>query len=103
MNENPGDIKKAEEFAKNYDVLGEGIKLTNTGDAYIHNRDAYSVDISEYDPEEGTVVMKRHIKLGKGMDGDSIRIYTYYDSRIGKTIIGSMMKHLPMAGLPRAK
>ena len=103
MNENPGEIKKAEELAKSYDALGEGIELTNTGDAYIHNRDAYTVDISEYDPEEGTVLMKRHIKLGKGMDGDSIRIYTYYDSRIGKTIIGSMMKHLPMAGLPRAK
>lgn len=103
LNENQGDINKAEEIAKNYDVLDEGIELTNAGDASKHHKEEYSIDITEYDPEAGSVLMNKHISIGKGMDGDSVRIYTYYDSRIGKTIIGSMMKHLPMAGLPRAK
>ena len=38
--------------------------------------------------------MDKHVKDGKGMDSDSIRIYLYYDSEMEKTIVGTMLEHL---------
>ena len=52
------------------------------------------MNISQYDSEEAVVIMNKHVK--SGVDPQYlVRVYYYYDSRIGKTIIGSMPGHLP--------
>ena len=93
-NENPGDYNKAIELAKAYDILDEKWEATNAGDSYKHHKEAYSMNISQYDSEEAVVIMNKHVK--SGVDPQYlVRVYYYYDSRIGKTIIGSMPGHLP--------
>ena len=93
-NENPGDYNKAIESAKAYDILDENWEASNSGDAYIHNKEAYSLNISQYDPEEGEVILNKHVRSGVNPQ-HLVRVYYYYDSRIGKSIIGSMPEHLP--------
>ena len=57
----------------------------------------YQIDISAYDENAGTVLMEQHIKYGKGFGDDPtmVRLYYYYDKKIGKTVIGDLPNHLP--------
>ncbi len=95
MAENPGDINAAVEAAKSYDLLGDGFEVTFVGKEPLrHHTDDYRLDISAVNPNKKYVLMDKHISIGKGMDADSVRIYLYYDSETGKSIIGYVYDHL---------
>lgn len=53
-------------------------------------KDKYTITVNGKD-----VIMDMHIKYGKGLDANMIRVYFYYDPDAGKTIIGYMPGHLP--------
>ena len=89
------DIDAANESARDYDLLSEGLEVTYVGSWSLeHYPEDYTINISAIDPNETDVLMKYHISIGKGMDRDSVRIYLYWDSNIGKSIIGAMYVHL---------
>lgn len=94
--ENQGDLNATAEAAKAYDILGENFSAEPSAKkATMESRSAeFSIDISEFDPAAGTVLLDRHIKKGKGADFEAIRIYFYYDGVIKKSIIGYMPGHL---------
>lgn len=94
MTENPGNPTVASEAAKAYDLLGENIKVDDSGKWSVNHYKEYTFDISDVNPNNAVVQMDKHIKIGKGMDGNSIRIYFYYDSETGKSILGQVYGHL---------
>ena len=95
MAENPGNINAAKEAAKAYDMLDDGLDVTFVGKEPLrHYPDDYTIDISAVNPNKKDVLMDKHISIGKGMDAGSVRIYLYYDSETGKSIIGYVYGHL---------
>ena len=96
--ENQGDRNATAEAAKAYDILSENLSAEPSAKkgTMENQRGEFSIDISEYDPSAGRVLLDLHIKKGKGLDRDMIRIYFYYDSKIKKSIIGYMPGHLDL-------
>ena len=95
VGQHAGDPTGLQESLKAYDVLDEHLEVTDVGrNPIMHHPESYEIDISMYNPSAGKVVMDKHVKDGKGMDSDSIRIYLYYDSEMEKTIVGTMLEHL---------
>ena len=94
MAENPGKPTAASEAAKAYDLLGENIKVEDSGKWSVNHYKDYEFDISDVNPNKGVEKMDKHFKIGKGMDGYSVRIYFYYDSETGKSILGHLYGHL---------
>ncbi|MBO4862416.1 MAG: hypothetical protein J5535_05925 [Firmicutes bacterium] len=96
--ENRGDRNATAEAAKAYDVLSENLAAEPSAKkgTMENQRAEFSIDISEYDPSVGRVLLDLHIKKGKGLDRDMIRIYFCYDSVIKKSIIGYMPGHLDL-------
>ena len=98
MNEG-NDPVTASKKASYFDILDNRFEVTRASKsdgAFRLYRDDYLIDISAFDPGKKKVLLEYHLKKGKGMDTDSVRIYFYYDSDIGKSIIGYMPDHLPM-------
>lgn len=96
MNEG-NDPVTANKKAAAFDVLNNRFEVTRSSSAEGAMRlykDEYTIDISAFDPDKKNVLLDFHIKKGKGMDTDSIRIYFHYDPEIGKSIIGYMPDHL---------
>ena len=95
MEENQGDINAAKDAAKAYDLLDDGFDVTFVGKEPLrHYPDDYTIDISVVNPNKKNVLMDKHIAIGKGLGADSVRVYLYYDSEIGKSIIGHVYGHL---------
>ena len=93
------DPVTANQKAASYDVLSNRFEATRSSSAEgaLRNyRSDYTIDISAYDPSRKDALLDFHLKKGKGMDSDSIRIYFCYDSEIGRSIIGYMPDHLPI-------
>ena len=94
-NQGEGGLEAANEAVRAYDVMGDGLAVTQTGKEPLrHHPEDYRINISEVNPNAGDVTMNLHVSIGKGMDGDSVRIYLYYDSETGKSIIGYVYDHL---------
>ena len=76
-------------------MLDDGLDVTFVGKEPLrHYPDDYTIDISAVNPNKKDVLMDKHISIGKGMDAGSVRIYLYYDSETGKSIIGHVYGHL---------
>ena len=84
---------------RSYDVAGNGFKVTfctnssNSSTIKMHGS-SYKLKIKNYNPDKNEVLMDLHIKNGV-TSNEMIRIYFYYDSDLGKSIIGYMPDHLP--------
>lgn len=59
------------------------------------HKDKYTITVSE-GGENKDVILDLHLKYGKGMDDNMIRIYFYYSSVEKKSFIGYMPGHLPL-------
>ncbi len=84
--------------ARDYDVEDSGYKIEPTGSgqgALEFHKDKYTISIVE-DGKEQDVLMDLHLKYGKGMDDNMIRIYFHYSSVEKKSFIGFMPGHLPI-------
>lgn len=84
--------------ARDYDVEDSGYKVEPAGSgqgALEFHRDKYIISIEE-NGEKKEVLMDLHLKYGKGMDDNMIRVYFYYSPEEKKSLIGYMPGHLPI-------
>ena len=84
--------------ARDFDPENSGYKVepssSGQGAAEMF-KDKYTIAITE-DGILKQVMLDYHIKIGKGMDNNMIRIYFYYSAVEKKTFIGFMPGHLPI-------
>ena len=90
---NEGGVAINSGAAREYDTEASGYKVepcsSGSGSTEIH-KDKYTISVNGKD-----VIMDMHLKYGKGLDANMIRIYFYYDPEQKKSIIGYMPNHLP--------
>ncbi len=104
MYRNEGGNVRDAGAARDYDpdnaaYIAEPVSSGAGGSTTIYE-DAYTFDISAYNPDEKNVIMDMHVVQGKGRDADMIRVYFFYDKKIKKSIIGYMPDHLPTRSDP---
>ncbi len=95
---NEGGIAFDPEAARDYDVEDAAYKVdpTSSGQGAMEmHKDKYTITITEKG-EAKEVLLDLHLKYGKGMDDNMIRIYFHYSAPEKKTFIGYMPGHLPL-------
>ena len=95
---NLGGIALDPMAARDYDAEDSGYKVEPAGSgqgALEFYKDKYTVTIEEKG-EKKAVLLDLHLKYGKGMDDNMIRIYFHYSAPEKKTFIGYMPGHLPI-------
>ena len=93
---NEGGIALDSQAARDYDVEDSAYTVEPSGSglgALEMHKDEYTITISE-GGESREVLMDMHVKYGKGMDSNMIRIYFHYSGVEKKTFIGAMPGHL---------
>ena len=95
---NDGDAGIDPSTAREYDPEDYGFRVEPTGSGQgaleIH-KDKYTIKITEAGGTK-SVLLESHLKSGKGMDSNMIRIYFYYSPVEKKSFIGYMPGHLPI-------
>ncbi len=84
--------------ARDYDAEDSGYTIDPCGSGhgtFEMYKDKYTISIDE-NGENKNVLLDLHLKYGKGMDDNMIRIYFYYSSVEKKSFIGFMPGHLPI-------
>ena len=84
--------------AREYDVEDSAYKIEPTGSgqgALELHKDKYTISIEEGGQKQD-VLMDLHLKYGKGMDDNMIRIYFHYSPLEKKSFLGYMPGHLPI-------
>ena len=59
------------------------------------HKDKYTIMITGENGKKEEIVLDLHLKYGKGMDDNMIRIYFHYVPELKKSVIGYMPGHLP--------
>ncbi len=95
---NAGGVKLNKEAARDYDPEEFGFTVEPSssgkqGATEVH-KEKYTIRIEENGKMENET-LDLHIKCGKGMDIDMIRVYFYYSPELQKSVIGYMPGHLP--------
>ena len=83
--------------ARDYDPEESGYKIEPAGSgqgALEFHKNKYVISIIEAGVRK-EVLLDLHLKYGKGMDNNMIRIYFYYSTEEKKSFIGHMPGHLP--------
>ena len=95
---NEGGIALDPNAARDYDAEDSAYRVEPAGSGQgaleIH-KDKYTITIEEKG-EKQDVLLDLHLKYGKGMDDNMIRIYFHYSPDEKKSFIGYMPGHLPI-------
>ena len=94
---NNGGVPSDPSAAREYDPEGAAylVSMVNNGPGTLDMyRDKYTISYTGKNGNE-EALLDLHLKFGKGMDSNMIRIYFHYSSDLKKAIIGYMPGHLP--------
>ena len=95
---NNGDPGIDPATAREYDAEDSGYKIEPAGSgqgALEFHKDRYTISVKENGKTQN-VLLDLHLKYGKGMDDNMIRIYFHYSPAEKKSILGYMPGHLPI-------
>ncbi len=95
---NEGGIALDPAAAREYDVEDSAytVEPSSSGQGSAdYYKDKYTITIEEAG-ETKKVLLDLHVKYGKGMDDNMLRIYFYYSPKEKKTFLGYMPGHLPI-------